>query len=234
LKSLHVRAVVAAVLLIAALCAPAVSAGPNCPASVIQLYAGTAASYSIPALDTSYSAPKGVYHASYDLVAGALALDKAVTSGFGYSYVTSGDAYDIAGLPPGTLVPLTAAFDVNGYVQSDDICGGSGCSGFFGARILQGSTTVEQSVSVGFHGRSDLIETLQLPLTATVGTPFQIQFQLYYFVQAGGDGYGGAGQGTFRFAGLPVGATMVSCNGYGSGSVPVRPTTWGKLKTIYR
>lgn len=206
-----------------------------CPTSDVQLYFAVA-SYPTAALDTSYVVGSfGTYRASFDLVSGALHIEKPITSNFGYEYVTARDAYDLQGLPAGTVVPLTAHFSVNGYVESGLGCGGSGCSGFFGASLYQGATQVaNQSVSVGFTGRSDLVQTLGFPFSLTVGQPVALGFQLYYFVQAGGDGYGGIGDGSLYFTGLPAGAKLVSCHGYSNLPTPTRTVSWGKLKTIYR
>jgi hypothetical protein len=209
--------------------------GLACPNSEVQLGDSNVADYATAALDTSHTYPTGTYRAAYNLLAGTLHIEKPLTSNFGYPYMIASDRYDIAGLAPGTIVPLTVAFDVNGYVQSAGDCGGSGCSGFFGARMFKdGVTVVDQSVSVGFTGRADLVQALKFPTSITVGQPSEIQFQLYYFVQAGGDHYGGIGDGAFHFTGLRAGAAMVSCQGFGGSPTAAHRGSWGALKTIYR
>jgi hypothetical protein len=206
-----------------------------CPNSEVQLGDSNVADYTSAALDTSHTYPTGTYRAAYNLLTGALHFEKPLTSNFGHPFVIASDRYDIAGPAPGTIVPLTVEFDVNGYVESAGDCGGSGCSGFFGARMFKdGVTVVDQSVSVGFTGRADLIQALQFPTSITVGQPTVIQFQLYYFVQAGGDHYGGIGDGAFHFTGLPAGAALISCQGFGGLPTEARHASWGKLKTIYR
>ena len=42
------------------------------------------------------------------------------------------------------------------------------------------------------------------------------------------------GFATLEFSGLPPGAVASSCFGYGAPPVATRPTTWGRLKAIYR
>ena len=206
-----------------------------CPNSDIRLEGQTLAQYPSAIVDTVLADQYGTFRVGYNLITGAMYLDKPIASSNGSMYVTPRDRYDIEGLPPGTVVPLTAILDVNGYVESAGICTADGCSGSFGARIGDPfSWYAEQSVSVGQAGRSDLVTQLQFPFSITVGQPTAVQYQIYYFATASGIGHGGIGQATFSFSGLPAGATLVSCNGYSAQPTPVRATSWGKLKTIYR
>jgi hypothetical protein len=206
-----------------------------CPNSDIRLEGQILAQYPSAVVDTVLTDQSGTFRAGYNLTTGAMYLDKPIASGPGLMYVNPRDRYDITGLPPGTVVPLTAILDVNGYVESAGICTADGCSGTFGARIGDPfSWYAEQSVSVGQTGRSDLVTQLQFPFSITVGQPSLVQYQIYYFATATGLGHGGIGQATFSFSGLPAGATLVSCNGYSAQPTPTRATSWGRLKTIYR
>ena len=203
-----------------------------CPTTALFLR-GPTAYYPTASLDTSYTTYGGTYRASFDLVGGTIYVFRPIAN-FGMVEVTTGDLYDVEGLPAGTVVPVTVALDVNGHVESANICGGTGCGATFDAQIIQGTTVVEQTARVGYYGSSDLVTTLQLPLSITVGQPVELNFQLFVSVGPGGDGYGGYGTGRIHFDGLPAGAHVVSCHGYASQTVPALPTSWGRLKSIYR
>jgi len=223
-------------MLVGCALAPATPArAGTCPPTTVQVGSFSTADYYIAALDTTRSGGfyPGVFNLSYDLVSGALHVDKDINSSTGAVAVNARDAYDVAGLPGGTVVPLTAMLDVNGYMESPG-CGGTGCYGVCGAAIVQGAAQVVREVSVGFSGRSDLITTLELPISVTVGTPLVVEFDLYERANAGGDWHGGVADAQIRFTGLPAGASIVSCYGYSGGATPAHSLSWGRLKTIYR
>jgi hypothetical protein len=49
------------------------------------------------------------------------------------------------------------------------------------------------------------------------------------------DGTAGWVSGRFHFEGLPAGTHVVSCQGYDSAPpTPATPTSWGRLKALYR
>jgi hypothetical protein len=227
-----------AILVAAVLALAAIPAGAQvipCPNSDIRLDGPFLAQYPSAVVDTSTGSLFGPFHAGYNLVTGTMVLEKPIGSGADDSYVFPRDRYSIEGLPPGTVVPLTANLDVNGFVESTGECTAPGCSGTFGARIGDPfAWYAEQSVSVGQTGRSDLVTQLQFPLSITVGEPAAIAYEIYYFVPSDGIGHGGVAHATLSFSGLPAGATLVSCNGYSSQPTPTRATSWGRLKTIYR
>jgi hypothetical protein len=67
------------------------------------------------------------------------------------------------------------------------------------------------------------------------GTPFRLTFSVANFTYGTPDQSFAQVSGLFSFANVPAGAAIVSCNGYVSDrAVPVRATTWGQLKTLYR
>jgi hypothetical protein len=170
---------------------------------------------------------------AFDLPAGTLRMSRGV-GGVNWTRSIATDAYDLAGVAPGTVVTLTAALDVNGYVTSPG-CGGSGCGGYFQASITEGANSSQQQVTFPnpfAGGQVDMVQTLTLPLTITAGTPVTVAFELAVFVPAGGNA-GGAGSGVIHFDGLPEGVQVVSCRGFGA-STPARATSWGTLKVRYR
>lgn len=183
-----------------------------------------------PVLDTTYTTS----HAGFDLPAGTVTVSRAI-GGVNWTRSIATDAFDVTGVAPGTPVTLTAEFEVDGHVASPG-CGGSGCGGYFQASLTQGASTNAQQVTLPnpfAGGQVNLQQTLTLPVTITAGTPLVIAFELAVFVPAGGNA-GGSGNGIIRFSGLPPGAQVVSCQGYGSSTTPVRPTSWGRLKTHHR
>jgi hypothetical protein len=72
---------------------------------------------------------------------------------------------------------------------------------------------------------------MTIPLEHGVGE----EFVLFALLTAGFQGPGGYAHavGTIRFSGLPAGAYVMSCQGYDL-PVPTVPTTWGKVKSLYR
>lgn len=183
-----------------------------------------------PVFDTTYATSE----AGWDLPAGTVLVSRAV-GGVNWTRSIATDDYDVTGVAPGTVVNLTAAFDVDGYVTSPG-CGGSGCGGYFQASVTQGASSNQQQVTFPdpfAGGTTNMLQTLTLPITITAGTPTTVEFELAVFVPAGGNA-GGAGTGAIRFTGLPAGAHVVSCQGYGTLATPARSATWGSLKTHYR
>ncbi len=209
----------------------AAAQGADCPLNEVALR-GSAALYPKAALDTSFTTYGGTYRASYDVVRGTLFVYKPV-SNFGGVHVRTHDLYDIQGLPPGTVVPLAACLDVNGYVLGLG-CGGTGCAEYLYAWVIEGTVKVEASTFVRYEGRSDLITTVKKAVSITVGQPLELDFELVLSVGAGGDNYGGQASGQIRFEGLPEGAHVVSCWGYSTAPVPALPTSWGRIKALYR
>jgi hypothetical protein len=127
-----------------------------------------------------------------------------------------------------------AELDVDGVIIGLG-CGGSGCWGYLSGSITadQGtqSVTLQQNIypvmDVPVHG------VAQMPVTIVAGTPKTIEFEMAAWRSPGG-AHGGRGVGNIRFTGLPTGARIVSCNGYDNVAVPIRVTSWGRVKTIYR
>jgi hypothetical protein len=183
-----------------------------------------------PVLDTTYTTS----HAGFDLPAGTVAVSRAV-GGVNWTRSIATDDFDVTGVAPGTPVAVIAEFEVDGYVSSPG-CGGSGCGGYFQASLTQGANSNAQQVTLPnpfAGGQVNLTQTLTLPVTITAGSPLTIAFELAVFVPAGGNA-GGSGNGTIRFSGLPPGANVVSCQGFGSATTPARSTSWGRLKTHHR
>lgn len=80
-------------------------------------------------------------------------------------------------------------------------------------------------------------EAVEIQLTRLIGDPFVVHMEIDSRIV----GYNPFGwlaynrvNAQLRFADLPVGAIVLSCQGYGTDWTPIVRTSWGKLKTIYR
>ena len=143
-----------------------------------------------------------------------------------YGYATSTamlsvvDDFTVVGLPAGTSVNLVAHLTLNG----------DGMNSMTGTASVSGSIQdamghAVNSTGITFHG------TLDLPLTEVAGTAFRLTFsdQSTCYLNAST-----MVTGHFSFTGLPVGAGVISCEGYVSDpSVPTHTTSWGRIKAIY-
>lgn len=221
-----------ATLLLALSCAlrasPAVA--QSCPPSVLGLYT-TEPVESFAAIDSAVQAGSGRM-VSYDLVHGALRLNHP--GNVGWAFVRAVDRFMISGLPQGTVVPITALLDVDGFSATLG-CGGTGCHLTFGARLGDSAGDVERSVETTFHPDTlRLVETMSRLLSIEVGVPYELHYELWVARPPGASHWGG-GSARLRFSGLPAQATLTSCQGYAvEASTPVRTTSWGRVKQIYR
>ena len=82
-------------------------------------------------------------------------------------------------------------------------------------------------------GRLSERSSLTTPVRLTVGQQNVVGCFLAIRIAAGGY-HEGQWTGRLHFSGVPAGVTIVSCQGYADGVVPVRPTSWGRLQAIYR
>ncbi len=200
--------------------------GGVCPASRY-LVTGTT-----PVTTTAgtFEADDSGHHVAADLGQGHVEMSQPGT--LATTWVDAADAYDVSGVAPGTAVPLTALFDVNGSVSTPG-CGGSGCSGYVTIRITHGAAYAETTYSIGlFNGSQSFHDVRRLPVTIVAGTPEVVSFKLLGGRAPGGD-HASEGRGQIGFADLPAGVAVISCQGFG-GATPVSRRSWGALKTIYR
>lgn len=222
-----------ALALHAAVFTPSAAIAQSCPESDYRLNGSAIVSSADPAADTTWAPPGyvGSFRAAWNLPLGTVEMYHCCS--LLDTHVWARDAFDVRGVPAGTPVVLTAEFVVDGAVFTDG-CGGTGCGGVVGAGLRRGadSTVVEHPTHL-FSGRADYHDVLQLPLTIVAGSPETIEYQIWGHRTPGGN-HGAEGTGLIRFQGLPPGAVVVSCKGYGQSPTPVRPTTWGRLKSVYR
>jgi hypothetical protein len=184
------------------------------------------------ALDTA-----GTYwEGGYDLKNGMLRSKVGFYSPGSYEWKYAGtlvdteDEYRIVGLPAGTPLDFTAEFVVGGSwnVYPGVPQGEFSCEAF----LAVDADTSRFSVPLpGGCCHGTIGQTLSLSLHRLAEEPFKVHLHL------GSHDYSGHVDvsGLLRFSGLPVGATVVSCQVYGSdSSTPTKRTTWGQLKNTYR
>ena len=143
------------------------------------------------------------------------------------------DRYDVTGVPPGTLVPVTVRLSIDAFAETGG-CGGSGCCGFLRATVRAGrDTATAAGVGQTFGGRAGFQLDVEVPITMIAGTPREIEIEMYSRRCAGG-AHTVDGTGRLEFVGTDPDAAVKSCKGFGPYAVPVRGFSWGSLKTLYR
>ncbi len=205
-------------------------AGAACPEGSASL-GGYGTGYTVAAAWDTSSSTYGSYHVASDLTTGTLQMQQCCN--LAATFVDAADLYDVQGVAPGTPVALTVQLVVDDAVISMG-CGGTGCSGTVGATIQHGADIQRvEHTPLLFTGRDDYHDVLLLPVTIVAGTPERIDFTAYGHRNPGGN-HASEAYGTFTFLGLPAGASVTSCQGYAPLATPARPSTWGRLKAIYR
>ncbi len=221
----------AALALLATL--PLTARAQSCPASEYTLGGAPHVASTAPTADTTWAPPgySGSFRVAWDLRAGNVTMYHCCSLAETHAWVR--DAFDVTGVAPGTPVSLVVEFDVHGAVFTSS-CGGTGCSGTFGAALRYGedSTVVVHPAHL-FNGRAEFHDVLWAPVTIVAGQPQTIEFQLFGHRNVGGS-HGAEGQGQIRFSAVPAGVSVVSCQGFGASPTPTRRASWGALKTIYR
>jgi hypothetical protein len=143
------------------------------------------------------------------------------------------DDFDVTGVPPGTPVQLFAHLTVDGAVWTPG-CGGSGCGGRYSVDLIHGNDSLGVYHSDAlFNGRRDHHDEIQLPVTIVAGQPERIRIHAHGARNPGGSHLSEA-LSVLTFTGLDAGVGVTSCKGFADGTVPVRATTWGRMKVIYR
>lgn len=211
----------------------AVPAHATCPSNQIQLSHSSGASNQPRAsLDTTWAGPSFSTSASYDLVAGTIALSMTPAQGEDV-FVSANDLYEIRGLPPGTEVNLDLVLDFEGSLDTPG-CPRAGCAAEFDAiafsEFYQQSKVVTASAA---GGPASSVDQVWVPVRMVAGVPQAMG--VMFRIDVAPDGFfGGVWTGRMHFNGLPIGARIVSCQGYSDGVTPARLATWGHLKTLYR
>lgn len=213
-------------LALAAPLAPAASFAAPCPESSVTLGGGTVSS-TAAVFDASDWTGTG----DWDMVAGRVHMYS--TGSLSGVTVDAFDDFDVTGVPAGTPVSVRAELTIDGAVWTDG-CGGSGCGGLYDVKFFHGTDSLEVLHSDHlFSGRLDHHDVIQLPITITAGQPERLEVRALGRRTPGGSHYSEA-TCVLAFTGLDAGVGVTSCKGFAGTVVPVRPASWGRLKTIYR
>lgn len=210
------------------------AAADECPASVVWFYwhgHGGDSMTSAPVYDSTFTlGPYGDHaHVTFDRSLARLSVSATGALWAGARVV---ERFDVTGVPPGTPVVATLVYRLDGAVTNN--CGGGGCGVYYEGTLACGADSV--SADANLPGPCDscneyLAATLTLPVTVVAGVPFEAAFTLGYHTSF--VGWGDAqGVGFYGVVGLPPGVRAIACTGVGV--TPVRRSTWGAVKTMYR
>lgn len=182
--------------------------------------------------------------ANYDLTRGAFTVRfanaVAAPSYQAGAAVSTVDHYRVEGVSPGTPLAFSAELVVNLNVYGF-LCWppGSLMTTSASATVREGesnssSASVTTPVTCSSAGccaqTAGLQSVVRTTVTQAAGDPFTLHFDL--IASGNGSGHGSA---ELRFAGLPPGARVVSCQGFRQEfPTSVKEMSWGRLKSIYR
>ena len=155
------------------------------------------------------------------------------SGGLAWTSLLARDRYDVTGVPPGTQVQANLQLRIEGWAYTAG-CGGAGCCAYMIASLRAGQDSVGTILSgQTWGGRADFRGVVEFPVTLTAGTPLDILVEMRARRCPGGSHTLDA-TGRIVFVGTDERAGIVSCKGFSQATVPTRPTSWGRLKSIYR
>lgn len=143
------------------------------------------------------------------------------------------DRFEVTGVPPGTMVSVTAKLLIEGWATTGS-CGGTGCCGELDVFLKEGTdSSVVALYGQTFAGQADFSGSVSIDLNFFAGTPRDLEVKMVGHRCPGGSH---TVDGTVRlvFIGSDPQAAVVSCKGFGPSAVPVRTRSWGEIKTLYR
>ncbi len=170
--------------------------------------------------------------AGYNLTVGsvsAIASSDGLVCG-GNAWVSTHDIFKLVGPASPSALVFTAQLQVNASGTFQNPFRQSGAGAY--ATLREGDSNSQSYVS-GTGQPSNT--TLSITVTRNVDESFDLYMDL--IASTFSEPYDESARifGTLSFTGLPAGYAVVSCQGYVSDpAVPVRATSWGKLKAIYR
>ena len=192
------------------------TASATCPTTRYSLY-GAESTSSVPIGSAGAFSPQYPYdgdtQASWNATIGTVRVSGYSGGHHGWTSgsVSSSDDFELLGPPSGQVVRVTATLALGGN---------------FGGGTLQDAFGRSVTGAPGLG-----ISHFNLAVDFTVGTPQRLT---YAVSGSGGGGYVEVGA-TLLFLDLPAGMSIVSCRGYQAGQITAtRPTSWGRLKQIYR
>ena len=203
-----------------------------CPTTTLTC-GGVPQQVSTPTGNCSYSDCAGSGNASFDAVLGKVMAfaQGGACAGAGAAMVETDDDFQVTGLAPGTPLNFAAKLGLAIF-----ICPGAvpGCCTGSASAFLRDDTGEVDNFSAHNAGAScvSLNTDLQITIHANAGEAFHI----IYGTDAGGQkAASGNITGAVVFAGLPLGASVVSCRGFVQDfPVPAGSATWARIRALYR
>lgn len=168
----------------------------------------------------------GPASASYDLESGLLATSCAGTTLGASSTVDALDDFAVQGMAPGIPVSFQAELHLTvSYLPTG--VGANGTVEIF----LRNSEGLGPFLNRNFHTAATFDTVVVLPLQRAAGE----QFLLYEHLISAAISAKQDAMVQLEFTHLPVGASIVSCQGFRMGGpVPGLMGTWGRVRAIYR
>ena len=161
----------------------------------------------------------------YDLVIGRVHAYAQGSNAHGEGYALTHDVFTLIG--PASESPIT--FTANGHAVLAQYCDQPYATVF----IREGDSNI---ASVAGQPCSTVATSIGVSITCLPGSSFDLY--MYANARAGGgvNTSGGVADATLnlKFSGVPVGYTLVSCQGYAGEPVATRPRSWGAVKALYR
>lgn len=167
----------------------------------------------------------------WDMTAGRVLMRQ--NGGLGGVLVVACDDFDVTGVPPGTVVNVLAKLVVDGSIWTPG-CGASGCYGRYVVTLRHGDDSlVVFRYAHLYTGSAAYHDEIQILVPITAGTPERIELRAYGRKDPGGS-HGSEADCVLSFTGLDEGVGVTSCKGFAGTIVPALPSSWGRLKTLYR
>lgn len=215
-----------ACLAILALCVSgSVSSAAECPQSCLSISWHNGFCVSSAQLDTTSSGGSCGNEVGFDIPGGTLFCTTVGGYGNCWGGTDVADDFVIAGAPIGKPVNLSVELAIN-------------TSSFGGASATGTIKRDDAAIAAWTHEFPDVDPmtevdtTLRATIPVTVGVPFRLHFTLD--ASAGGDAIRVVSLASFSFDGLGPGERIESCKGFVQAPTAVLPTTWGRLKSLYR
>jgi hypothetical protein len=222
------RSILTTAPLIACLSITPIAAAEECPATSVSCSGTDANGDPVFYVSDEFTGPSGSVSygqssASFDLVDGRLsAIAKIHEANAEVSRVVASDRFYLHNVAEATFtIRLDLSWE---YVADQYRQAWAGAA----ARLSAEGQSAETETTL----LPVLDDYIEIEITAYEGVPFVVTYE----AEANGRGYypWSLLAATLEFIGLPEGATITSCNGYGETSVSVEESTWGAVKSLYR
>jgi len=182
-------------------------------ASPTRTFEGSSWSAGSPCTSGCYDLPQGALHAE--------AVGTPFSDGCSLG-VQAHDLYTLANAPAGPAVACQAVLQITGSLAD---------AGWIRASLQDFANPAGEVDYLLTTATPNVVAQLVLPLSMVPGQPVHVQFTLSVL----GDYPAGTAKANavLRFAGLPPGISVVSCQSYDV-PVPAQAATWGRVKSVYR